>query len=318
MSKPGGRGAATRVREAIERRLRGPYAALGRVEEQNTTLDGRLLRIETTLQRIEATLRNEVRAALAAVAAEEAEGRRRLGAARSEDDFEAAWTESEPLISVTVATLGRPELLSRSLPSILAQSYPELEVIVVGDGAGAQIGRQVEAIGDQRVRYLNLERRQPLSDHPGKLWLTGATRARNAAVERARGRWVVEFDDDDAMLPGCLESLLGLARESGAEAVYGRFRLHEGGVETEIGEFPPRLGYFSWAAGMYHAGLRFFGREHVAADLGIPGDWWLTERMLRVGVSFAMLDDVLCEVYGSARKADALEAGFPWLHEPQG
>ena len=114
------------------------------------------------------------------------------------------------------------------------------------------------------------------------------------------------------MRPECLESLLELARDSRAEAVYGQVRAHRGDEEADFCSFPPRLGRFSWAGGMYHGGLRFFGRELLAADLGLPGDWWLAERMLRAGVRFAMSDDVLCDVYPSARAAPAREGRTPW------
>jgi hypothetical protein len=50
---------------------------------------------------------------------------------------------------------------------------------------------------------------------------------------------------------------------------------------------------------MYHAGLCFLERELFAADLGLPGDWFLAERMLRAGVRFGMLDTVLCDIYPS-------------------
>ena len=64
---------------------------------------------------------------------------------------------------------------------------------------------------------------------------------------------------------------------------------------------------------MYHRGLRFFGRQALAADLGLPGDWWLAERMLRAGVRFAMLDEVLCDAYASERERIARTDGrIPW------
>jgi glycosyl transferase family 2 len=305
MSEPRPPGAMARIRAAIGRRAHGPYAAIGRIEERLALLDAHLGRLETSLG-------NDIRGALLAIAANEPDNRHRLSAARLDGDYEAAWDETRPLISVTVATLGRPELVERSLPSILGQSYGELEVIVVGDGAEPQIGQQVEALGDSRVRYIDLGPRQTWTDDPGRLWLAGATKARNAAVAQTRGRWVVEFDDDDAMRSECLELLLSLARESRAEAVYGRILHRRGDSELELGRFPPRRSQFSWAAGMYHAGLRFFERELLAADLGVPGDWWLAERMLRAGVRFAMRDEVLCDVYGSERQLQAIESGLPW------
>ncbi len=318
-----------RLRTALARRLHGPYPSLERLElhserqavqaradrERIDALGDRLDRLDSQIAELSRSrqLRDDLRDALRALAAREPENRARLAAAREARDYAAAWDEERPLVSVTVATVGRPELTSRSLPSILAQSHAELEVIVAGDGAPPETEAAVAALGDPRARYIDLGPRQPWTDDPVKLWLVGATRARNAALREARGRWIVEFDDDDALRPECLESLLAHARATRAEAVYGQVRQHAGGAPRDFCAFPPRRGRFSWAAGMYHSGLRFFGRELLAADLGLPGDWWLAERMLRAGVRFAMRDEVLCDAHASERGTAAQECGrIPW------
>lgn len=302
-----------RIGGAIARRLHGPYAGLDRIEERVAVLGQQVEQLESHLTASLGLLHGEVRDVLRALAAEEPENRRLLQSVREGTEYERAWADDQPLISVTVATLGRPELISRSLPSILNQSHDELEVIVAADGVTSEIGPAVRALGDSRIRYLDLGPRQTWTDDPVKLWLVGATRARNAALKAARGSWIVEFDDDDAMRPECLKALIDLARRTRGEAVYGQVRQHEGGTPQDFCAFPPRLGHFSWAAGMYHAGLRFFGRELLAADLGLPGDWWLAERMLRAGVRFAMREEVLCDAYASERRQAALERGrIPW------
>jgi hypothetical protein len=71
----------------------------------------------------------------------------------------------------------------------------------------------------------------------------------------------------------------------------------KGFPDVVIGAFPPRLGEFGWASGMYHAGLRFFARELFAADMGKRGDWYLVERMLRAGVRFGTVDEILSDSY---------------------
>jgi glycosyltransferase involved in cell wall biosynthesis len=277
--------------------LRNAYQSLGRMEAGMGGLDKRLIRLELAVARLEQTAR--------ATAADEGGNRARLETLRASPDYELAWSEASPLISVTVATIGREELTRISLPSILAQSYGELEVIVAVDGAGEDVEERVRELGDRRVRCLDLGPPVAWTDDPRKQWLVGATRARNAAIAEANGRWIVSFDDDDAMRPDCLEALLELARETRAEAVYGRILSHRAEA-VEIGSYPPRENQFTWAAGMYHAGLRFLERELIAAEMGIPGDWWLAERMLRVGVRFAMRDQVLCDVYPSDRRPDSL------------
>jgi Glycosyl transferase family 2 len=319
---PRPRGVA-RVRAALARRARGPYAAIDRIDGRLDALATHLQELRKELGRVSAEaqdlsrqtelLNDDLRLALRALAAEEPRNRRLLGELREADDYRLPWTEDEPLVTVTVATLGRPELTSRSLPSILAQTHQNLEVIVAGDEVPTETDSAVAELGDPRVRFLDLGARQSWTDDPVRHWLVGSTRARNAAVAEARGRWVVEFDDDDAMRPNCVEALLELARGTDAEAVYGQVRQHAGGDPIDFCTFPPRLGRFSWAAGMYHAGLHFFGRQLLAADLGLPGDWWLAERMLRAGVRFAMREEVLADAYASDRKQEALGRGrIPW------
>jgi glycosyltransferase involved in cell wall biosynthesis len=246
-------------------------------------------------------LSGEVRAVLRALAAEESANRRRLHELRADPDYAAAWREPRPLVTVTVATRNRAALLaSRSLPSILSQTYGELEVIVVGDHTDAASEEVVRNTDDARVSFRNLPHRVHISDDPRHRWLVASTMARNEATRLARGRWIVQFDDDDAMHPDCIERLLERARRDQLEAVYARVLLkRDGEVPFEIGAFPPSEGCFTWAAGMHHAGLRFFQRELFAADLGRPGDWYLAERMLRAGVRFGMVDAVLCDIYPS-------------------
>jgi glycosyltransferase involved in cell wall biosynthesis len=290
-----------RLREAALRRIHGPYRALGQLDARIDDVQQRLAALEDRAAATHQLLSDELRPVLRALAAEESSNRRRLRELRAEPDYELAWSEPHPLVTVTVATHNRPHLLSsRSLPSILAQSYGELEVIVVGDHADSSTEGAVRDLGDERVTFRNLSHRVHISDDPERHRLVGATMARNEATRLARGRWIVEFDDDDAMRCDCIERLIERTLDDHPEAVYGRALLRvEEGPLFEIGSFPPELGQFTWAAGMYHSGLRFLQRELFAADLGVPGDWFLAERMLRAGVRFGMVDAVLCDIYPS-------------------
>jgi hypothetical protein len=305
-----------RIRAALARRAKGPYAATDRIEERLDTLGAKVDalggRVDALIGELD-LLRADVGGTLLAIAADEPANRCRLAEVRREEGYRLAWQEEDPLVSVTVATIGRPELTTRSLPSILAQTHTNLEVIVAGDGAPPETEAAVGELDDPRVRYLDLGPAQRATDDSARDWLIGATRPRNATIAAARGRWIVEFDDDDALRPNCVEALLELARETEAEAVYGQVRQHAGAEAVDFCEFPPRLGHFSWAAGMYHRGLGFFGRQELAADLGLPGDWWTAERMLRAGVRFAMRGEVLCDAYASGRERVAREdARIPW------
>jgi hypothetical protein len=233
----------------------------------------------------------EVRPVLRALAAEEVANQRRLVAARSRSDYELAWTEANPLVSITLPTRDRAELLlTRSLPSLLEQTYPHIEVLVVGDAAGAEVEDALVDYPDPRVRWANLSVRVLAHPDPSRHWLVGSTLARNLASSMARGRWILHFDDDDQLRPEALELLLERARDTLAEVVYGGYTAHfPAGVTRSYRVFPPEFGQFGWQGALHHSALPF-SRELVAAQLGMPGDQWLLERMLRAGVRFVMLD----------------------------
>ena len=81
---------------------------------------------------------------------------------------------------------------------------------------------------------------------------------------------------------------------------YGGFVQHEPGrPDLERIAFPPTETLFGWQGALTHCGLRFFERELVAADLGLPGDMYRLRRMLRVGVRFALLDRVVWDYFPS-------------------
>ncbi|MEV6343002.1 glycosyltransferase family 2 protein [Actinoplanes sp. NPDC051851] len=109
---------------------------------------------------------------------------------------------SEPDVSVVIPTCNRPELAVRAVRSVLAQTYANLEVIVVVDGPDPATSDALAAIGDPRLRVQVLPER-------GK-----APNARNAGARAARGRWTAMLDDDDEWLPEKIEKQLALAESS--------------------------------------------------------------------------------------------------------
>ncbi len=228
--------------------------------------------------------------------------RERLWRERSTTEYELAYGEREPLVSVVIPTYDNHRLLGeRSLPSILEQTYQNFEVLVVGDNAPEEAARTVASFGDERLRFHNLNRRGPYPSDPSAFWHVAGVPAYNEAVRRARGRWIAPLGDDDAFRPHHIEALLELARRERHEATYGRFLTHfrDDRAPEEVGVFPPAHGHFGVQVLLYHASLRFFEMELADELFSMPGDWSLAERMLRCGVRFGMLDDVVTDYYPS-------------------
>jgi glycosyltransferase involved in cell wall biosynthesis len=104
----------------------------------------------------------------------------------------------DPLISVVIPTFNRSRQVQTALRSVLAQTYPEFEVIIVDDGSEDGTGQALQTLIAQegcngtRVRYFfGLNR--------------GQSAARNRGIEKARGELVAFLDSDDIWLPEKLE-----------------------------------------------------------------------------------------------------------------
>ena len=112
-------------------------------------------------------------------------------------------TEAQPLISAVVTTHNRLRLLPRALDSVAAQTYPNLELIVVDDGSDEDVAPVVESYRNKLpVRLIRHDK--PL----------GACRARNRGIEEANGIFIAGLDDDDEWLPERIEKLYKACSEN--------------------------------------------------------------------------------------------------------
>ena len=58
-------------------------------------------------------------------------------------------------VSIILPTYNRAHLLGKTLESILGQTYPFFELILVDDGSTDDTRHLVEKFGDRRIRYYN-------------------------------------------------------------------------------------------------------------------------------------------------------------------
>jgi glycosyltransferase involved in cell wall biosynthesis len=100
---------------------------------------------------------------------------------------------SGPLVSVVIPTRDRAARIKRTLDSVLAQAYANIEVIVVDDGSTDHTEAVVRALRDARIRY----ERKP-APH-------GAARARNYGAQLASGPLLAFNDCGDEWTPEKLE-----------------------------------------------------------------------------------------------------------------
>ncbi len=99
-----------------------------------------------------------------------------------------------PATSVVIPTFNRSALVTRAINSVLSQTYPPSEIIVVDDGSTDDTPAVIQRFGE-RVRYLRQER-------------GGASKARNYGVAEAASDWIAFLDSDDVWVEDYLCRML--------------------------------------------------------------------------------------------------------------
>ncbi len=124
-------------------------------------------------------------------------------------------SSATPDISVVIPLFEAEAFIVATLDSVLAQTLPAREVIVVDDGSTDRGPALVEAIADPRVRLI-----RQANAGPGAARNTGAGAPRNTGISAARGAWVALIDADDLWRSDHLANLAAvIAAHPAADAV---------------------------------------------------------------------------------------------------
>ena len=113
----------------------------------------------------------------------------------------------KPLISVVIPAYNIKDYLPRCLDSVLAQTYENLEIIVVDDGSADGTGEIIDDYAKcypERIRSIHQKN-------------SGVTNARLAGTEAATGEWVGYVDGDDEIEADMYERLLNNALKYDAD-----------------------------------------------------------------------------------------------------
>lgn len=134
-----------------------------------------------------------------------------------------------PMVSVIVVTYNRPHDLARCLPSILANDYPNFELIVVDHSTTDDSQRVIAELGDDpRINYL-------------RLYSGSKSSCLNVGLTRVHGEVIALTDDDCAVPETWLSRAVEvLAQEPAAGVVYGSLTAapHDP-IRTYIPKFAP-------------------------------------------------------------------------------
>ena len=210
-----------------------------------------------------------------------------------------------PFVTVYIPTHNRADLLlTRSLPSVIKQTYKNLEIIVAAHGCTDDTVRRVRWLmptahiygppEDQRIRLLQVARTRTYPPTAENHWLAGPVVPANAALVAAKGDWIMRLDDDDRLMPDAVEKLLRFAQQGDFEFVSAAYQTPNGTVWDD-GEVPPAGGVQTWLYRSYLKFMHFNGSSWRKAHCRV-NDTDLVDRFRKAGVRMGYLSQVVCYI----------------------
>ena len=108
----------------------------------------------------------------------------------------------QPRISVVIPVRNREKFISRSLQSVLDQTYSSLEVVIVDDFSNNNTIATINKFADHRIRLISL---------PSQ---SGAQKARNIGIKQASSEWIAFHDSDDVWSSDKLEKQVNILEQN--------------------------------------------------------------------------------------------------------
>jgi glycosyltransferase involved in cell wall biosynthesis len=156
-----------------------------------------------------------------------------------------------PLVSIITPTFNRPGYLHLVLECVNAQSYKNIEWIILDDSEKPDLNFQVKSI--ENVKYIHQKKRLSVGEK------------RNLLVKASAGKYIVQFDDDDFYGEKYIETLMKVMEDKNAD-----FLLMSGFFCSHLNQ--KILGYYRTR---HKKGIAYkFSREGISSvtleDLNIP------------------------------------------------
>ena len=140
-------------------------------------------------------------------------------------------SDQQPLVTIIVPAYNRAGgLLEETLDSILAQDYPNLELLALDDGSTDQTPQVLERYAAAHPERLRWER------HPNM----GQAKTLNRGFDMARGELIGYINSDDVFLPGAITKLAALlVANPEAALAYPGYRIIKGEEGEEVSDMIP-------------------------------------------------------------------------------
>ena len=114
-----------------------------------------------------------------------------------------------PRVTVIISTYNWSTVLPYAIESVLAQTMPDFELLVIGDGCTDDLEQVVAGIKDQRVRWINLAVNTGHQAGPN-----------NRGLEEAKGEFIAYLGHDDLWLPHHLQCMIDALEHSRAAVAH--------------------------------------------------------------------------------------------------
>ncbi len=124
---------------------------------------------------------------------------------RSKDNKNKTGNYQDDHVSIITPAYNAAEYISETIESVLAQTYPNWEMLIVNDCSTDNTEEIVQSYTDkdERIKLINLTKN------------SGAAIARNTAIKNAKGRYIAFLDSDDLWKKEKLQKHLKFMKQNG-------------------------------------------------------------------------------------------------------
>ena len=204
------------------------------------------------------------------------------------------------LVSIIIATYNRSNILiDRTLPSVLAQTHQNIEVVIIGDKCIDDTAERLNTLDDPRIIFYDLPERGVYPQDIKDKWFVQGSVPRNEGMKIAKGRWFVFISDDDLLYKNHIETLLKAAGENDLEFVSASYKTVKDGKELIVHPDKWNIGSDLICGGMqtwlYKSYLRSFkwNRHSWRKTFDRPVDYDLQQRFYRAGVKMGHITEIV-------------------------
>lgn len=114
----------------------------------------------------------------------------------------------DPLISIVIPTFNHANYLDRSIKSILMQTYPNWEIIIVDNNSTDETDEVIKKYNHLNLRHLCIENSGIIA------------KSRNLGIQHANGNWIAFLDSDDWWTGDKLQSSVDIIKSDKVDLVY--------------------------------------------------------------------------------------------------